>query len=45
MTVRKIATGKWLCECYAGGRTGRRIRKQFATKSLKSGAKAQPLSR
>lgn len=49
MTVRKIATGKWLCECYPGGRTGRRIRKQFATKSeifsQKSGAKVQPLSR
>lgn len=32
MAVRKLTTGKWLCECYPMGRTGRRVRKQFATK-------------
>lgn len=32
MTVRKLDSGKWLCECYLTGRSGRRIRKQFATK-------------
>ncbi|MEG7416158.1 site-specific integrase [Serratia marcescens] len=32
MTIRKLASGKWLCECYPNGRTGRRVRKQFATK-------------
>lgn len=32
MSVRKTTTGKWICECYPAGRTGRRIRKQFATK-------------
>lgn len=32
MTIRKLATGKWLCECYPNGRTGKRVRKQFATK-------------
>ncbi|MEQ1965827.1 tyrosine-type recombinase/integrase [Xenorhabdus nematophila] len=32
MTVRKLPTGKWICECYPNGKTGPRIRKQFATK-------------
>lgn len=32
MTVRKLPTGKWICECYPYGATGKRIRKQFATK-------------
>lgn len=33
MSVRKIPSGKWLCECYPYGASGKRIRKQFATKS------------
>lgn len=32
MTVRKLSTGKWICECYPNGREGKRVRKQFATK-------------
>lgn len=32
MTVRKLPSGKWICECYPGGREGKRVRKQFATK-------------
>lgn len=32
MAVRKLATGKWICECYPAGREGKRLRKQFATK-------------
>lgn len=32
MTIRKLESGKWLCECYPGGRTGKRVRRQFATK-------------
>lgn len=32
MTVRKLGTGKWICECYPTGRSGRRVRKQFTTK-------------
>ena len=32
MTVRKLTSGKWLCECYPYGAMGKRIRKQFATK-------------
>lgn len=32
MAVRKIDNGKWICECYPSGRSGYRIRKQFATK-------------
>lgn len=32
MTVRKLSSGKWLCECYPHGASGKRIRKQFATK-------------
>lgn len=33
MAVRKLTTGKWLCECYPAGRSGRRVRKQFAPKA------------
>jgi len=32
MAVRKLETGKWICECYPAGRSGRRVRKQFSTK-------------
>ena len=32
MAVRKLDTRKWICECYPTGRSGRRVRKQFATK-------------
>jgi integrase len=32
MTIRKLLSDKWLCECYPSGRDGRRIRKQFTTK-------------
>ncbi|WP_145931692.1 phage integrase [Yersinia bercovieri] len=32
MTIRKLTTGKWICECYPNGRRGERLRKQFATK-------------
>lgn len=32
MSVRKLPTGKWLCECYPYGAAGKRIRKQFVTK-------------
>jgi site-specific recombinase XerD len=35
MSVRNLKDGKpksWLCECYPQGRTGKRIRKRFATK-------------
>lgn len=32
MTVRKLSSGKWICECYPSGRNGKRVRKQFATK-------------
>lgn len=32
MTVRKLNTGKWLCECYPQGRDKRRIRKSFPIK-------------
>ncbi|UXK13651.1 tyrosine-type recombinase/integrase [Erwinia pyrifoliae] len=32
MTIRKLPSGKWLSECYPYGATGKRIRKQFATK-------------
>ncbi|WP_313375124.1 tyrosine-type recombinase/integrase [Pantoea sp. CTOTU50773] len=32
MTIRKLESGKWLCECYPAGRTGKRVRRQFATK-------------
>ncbi|PHI29220.1 phage integrase [Budvicia aquatica] len=33
MAVRKLSSGKWLCECYPHGANGRRLRKQFPTKS------------
>lgn len=33
MAVRKLNTGKWLCECYLNGRDGKRIRKQFKTRA------------
>lgn len=32
MAVRKLDTGKWICECYPAGRSRRRVRKQFPTK-------------
>ncbi|WP_294901906.1 phage integrase [Tatumella sp. UBA2305] len=32
MTVRKISSGKWLCQCFPYGREKIRIRKLFATK-------------
>ncbi|ECR7999953.1 tyrosine-type recombinase/integrase [Salmonella enterica] len=32
MTVRRLTSGKWLCECYPYGASGKRIRRQFATK-------------
>ncbi|SWS20487.1 phage integrase [Klebsiella pneumoniae] len=32
MTVRKLPSGKWLCQCFPHGRDGKRIRRQFATK-------------
>ncbi len=32
MAVRKLTTGQWIFECYPAGRSGRRVRKQFATK-------------
>ncbi len=32
MAVRKLDTGKWICECYLAGRSGRRVHKLFATK-------------
>ena len=32
MAIRKLPTGKWLCEFYPTGRDGKRVRKQFSTK-------------
>ncbi|CDL86353.1 phage integrase [Xenorhabdus cabanillasii] len=32
MAVRKLSSGKWLCEYYPNGRSGTRVRKQFSTK-------------
>lgn len=32
MAERKLGTGKWICESYPAGRSGRRVRKQFDTK-------------
>ncbi|MGT0150107.1 hypothetical protein ACT691_13615 [Vibrio metschnikovii] len=35
MSVRNLKDGNkssWLCECYPRGRTGKRVRKRFATK-------------
>ncbi|MGS6323850.1 hypothetical protein ACVGWC_19100, partial [Enterobacter hormaechei] len=28
MAVRKLPSGKWLCQCFPYGRDGKRIRKQ-----------------
>lgn len=36
MKVRKLDTGKWICECYPTGRSGCRVRKQFPTKGKKN---------
>lgn len=33
MTVKKLPSGKWLMQCFPFGRDGKRVRKQFATKS------------
>lgn len=33
MTVKKLPSGKWLMQCFPLGRDGKRVRKQFATKS------------
>lgn len=32
MAVRRLESGKWLCEFYINGRRGKRLRKQFTTK-------------
>lgn len=35
MSIRNLKDGSkkpWLCECYPNGRTGKRVRKKFATK-------------
>lgn len=32
MSVRKLPTGKWICECYPQGRDSKRVRKTFPTK-------------
>ncbi|MBD8515201.1 tyrosine-type recombinase/integrase [Photobacterium sp. CAU 1568] len=32
MTVRKLEDGGWICDCYPNGRSGKRVRKRFATK-------------
>lgn len=35
MSIRNLKNGSkkpWLCECYPNGRTGKRVRKKFATK-------------
>lgn len=32
MSVRKLSTGKWICECYPQGRDSKRVRKTFPTK-------------
>ncbi|MEQ4672209.1 tyrosine-type recombinase/integrase [Providencia manganoxydans] len=44
MAVRKLPSGKWICECYPNGRNGGRIRKQFATRgeALSFERKLQP---
>ena len=52
MTVRKLPSGKWLCQCFPYGRNGKRIRKQFATKGealsherrLMNNATSQPIN-
>lgn len=33
MAIRKLNTGKWLCECYLNGRDGKHIKKQFKTRA------------
>ena len=33
MAIRKLSTGKWLCECYLNGREGKRVRRQFKTRA------------
>lgn len=33
MAIRKLQDGHWMCECYPAGRSKRRIRKKFTTKS------------
>lgn len=33
MAIRKLNTGKWLCECYLNGRGGKRVRRQFKTRA------------
>lgn len=33
MAIRKLNTGKWLCECYLNGRDGKRVRRQFRTRA------------
>ena len=33
MAIRKLKTGKWLCECYLNGREGKRVRRQFKTRA------------
>lgn len=33
MAIRKLSTGKWLCECYLNGRDGKRVRRQFKTRA------------
>ena len=44
MAVRKLPSGKWICECYPNGRNGARVRKQFATRgeALSFERKLQP---
>ncbi|UUE08572.1 tyrosine-type recombinase/integrase [Dickeya zeae] len=32
MTISKLPSGKWLCQCFPYGRDGQRVRKQFATR-------------
>ncbi|AKR78038.1 MULTISPECIES: phage integrase [Edwardsiella] len=32
MTIRRLASGKWLCQCFPYGRDGQRIRRQFTTR-------------
>lgn len=32
MSVRKLSSGKWICECYPQGRDSKRVRKTFPTK-------------
>ncbi|AJC66873.1 phage integrase [Dickeya zeae] len=32
MSVSKLSSGKWLCQCFPYGRDGQRVRKQFATR-------------